>query len=74
MHSIAWTSRILSRALVAGITNYSVEANGKRRDPHLVYAVCGFPKDFSTYKYKKGQFGDDAWFAAKTKTAEVLGE
>lgn len=73
MHSISWTSRVVSRALLSGISNYYVENNSNRkRDSHLVYAVCGFPKDFSTAKFRKGQFGDDAWFAAKYKTVDVI--
>lgn len=75
MHSIAWTGRVVSRALLSGLTNYCVETNvNRKRDSHLIYAVCGFPKDFSTAKLRKGQFGDDAWFAAKYKTADVIGE
>lgn len=78
MHSIIWTGRVLSRALWSGITNYSqcsVEPNvNKKRDSHLVSAVCGFPKQFVNARLRKGQFGDDAWFSAKFKTADVIGK
>lgn len=80
MQSITWTGRIISRALWNGISNYSTAATdpnvpcAKRRDPHFLSAVSGFPKELGkTTKMKKGQFGDDAWFCAKVKAADVLG-
>lgn len=45
----------------------------KRREASFISAVCGFPKDFSRGRIRKGQFGDDAWFSAKFKTVEVIG-
>lgn len=75
MYSISWTGRVVSRVLLSGLTNYYVESNNNRlRESHLVYAVCGFAKDMANAKVRKCQFGDDAWFAAKTKTADVLGK
>lgn len=77
MHSLIWTGRVLSRALWSSITNYShsLEPNvNRKRDSHLVSAVCGFPKDFVNSGLKKGKFGDDAWFSAKYKTADVIGK
>jgi hypothetical protein len=79
MQSIGWTGRLLSRALWNGITNCSSnssEANliqQRKREPHFLSVVCGFPKDFAQSKQKKGQFGDDAWFSAKIKSSDVLG-
>lgn len=78
MHSIVYTGRLLSRAIWNGITNYttsSAEASvSRKREPHLVHAVCGFPKDFTQAILKKGQFGDDAWFHALSKTTDVIGK
>lgn len=77
MHSLIWTGRVLTRALWGSITNYShnIEPNvNRKRESHLVSAVCGFPKDFVNSRLKKGQFGDDAWFSAKYKTADVIGK
>ena len=81
MQSIGWTGRLLSRALWNGITNCSSNSSEsgaasnqqKKREPHFLSVVCGFPKDFAQAKQKKGQFGDDAWFSAKIKSADVLG-
>lgn len=77
MHSLVWTGRILSRALWNSITNYSNYADpnlSRKREPHILSAVCGFPKEFTNARLKKGQFGDDAWFSAKNKTADVVGK
>lgn len=79
MHGIAWTGRIISRALWNGLSNYSSNCSetnavlSKKKDTKLVSVVCGFPKDLVNTKVKKGQFGDDAWFSAKFKSADVLG-
>ncbi|EEB14038.1 5-azacytidine resistance protein azr1, putative [Pediculus humanus corporis] len=76
MHSLIWTGRVLSRALWSSITNdtHALESNvNRKRDSHLVSAVCGFPKDFFFSALRKGKFGDDAWFSAKYKTADVIG-
>ncbi|KAK9511516.1 hypothetical protein O3M35_000155 [Rhynocoris fuscipes] len=77
MQSITWTGRIISRALWNGINNYSsCESNAglqKKREPNILSVVSGFPKELSKSKVKKGQFGDDAWFSAKVKSADVLG-
>ena len=77
MQSIYWTGRLLSRAIWNGVSNYSVTAEpsiSKCREASLVSAVCGFPKDFARGRVRKGQFGDDAWFSAKFKAVEVIGE
>lgn len=76
MQSIVWTGRLLSRALWNGISNYSncAEPNVNRRhESRIVSAVCGFPKELAHARLKKGQFGDDAWFTAKYKSADVIG-
>lgn len=86
MQSIYWTGRLLSRALWNGIASYTacgaeqqtnagLAASSKaRREASLISAVCGFPKDFKRGRMRRGQFGDDAWFSAKFKTGEVIGE
>ncbi|KAH0560194.1 protein phosphatase PTC7 homolog [Cotesia glomerata] len=75
MQSIYWTGRLLSRALWNGISSYTTCADPvvKKREASLVSAVCGFPKDLSRGRIRKGQFGDDAWFTAKFKALEVIG-
>lgn len=76
MQSIYWTGRLLSRAIWNGISNYTACADpnvNKRREASFISAVCGFPKDFARGRIRKGQFGDDAWFSAKFKTVEVIG-
>ncbi|XP_014287398.1 protein phosphatase PTC7 homolog [Halyomorpha halys] len=78
MQAITWTGRILSRAIWNGINNYSTNCTEpspplKKYEPHILSVVSGFPKEISQTKLKKGQFGDDAWFTAKFKTADVLG-
>lgn len=86
MQSIYWTGRLLSRALWNGIASYNtscsteqqpnavVASSSRRREASFISAVCGFPKDFARSRIRKGQFGDDAWFTAKFRTAEVIGE
>ncbi|CAB0001231.1 unnamed protein product [Nesidiocoris tenuis] len=81
MQSITWTGRIISRALWNGISNYSTSSTDlsvsqlkNKREPHILSVVSGFPKELSkTTKFRKGQFGDDAWFSARVKSADVLG-
>ncbi|XP_074039517.1 protein phosphatase PTC7 homolog isoform X2 [Leptinotarsa decemlineata] len=76
MHSLLITGRLLSRALWNGITNVSTATDPSRQrktEPQLVSAVCGFSKRRKIQRLIKGQFGDDAWFTAKYKTADVLG-
>lgn len=76
MHSLWLTGRLLTRAIWNGISNYSQAAEGsvqRQTEPYLVSAVCGFPKEKIFKRLIKGQFGDDAWFTARNKSAEVLG-
>lgn len=77
MHTLWLTGRLLSRAIWNGIANISTAADPnlqRKTDPHIVSAVCGFPKERMIQRLIKGQFGDDAWFTAKYKTADVLGQ
>ncbi|KOX72941.1 Protein phosphatase PTC7 like protein [Melipona quadrifasciata] len=76
MQSIYWTGRLLSRAIWNGLSNYTACGDpnvNKRREASFISAVCGFPKDFTRGRIRKGQFGDAAWFSAKFKTVEVIG-
>uniref|UniRef100_A0A6M2DKC7 Protein phosphatase n=1 Tax=Xenopsylla cheopis TaxID=163159 RepID=A0A6M2DKC7_XENCH len=73
MQSICWTGRLLSRALRNGLSLSTLIDTNVKREPHFVSVVCGFPKDFSSASIRKGQFGDDAWFAAKNKCVDVIG-
>ncbi|KAL1494512.1 hypothetical protein ABEB36_010098 [Hypothenemus hampei] len=77
MHSLFVTGRLISRALFNGIHNsFSTATDPKlqlKTEPHLVSAVCGFSKERTIQRLVRGQFGDDAWFTAKYKSADVLG-
>ncbi|CAH0390608.1 unnamed protein product [Bemisia tabaci] len=76
MNSLVLTGRLLSRALWNGISSYSSVADpnvSRKREPCMLSAVCGFPKDFAKSVSLRGKFGDDAWFTAKSRTADVLG-
>lgn len=76
MHTLWLTGRLLSRAIWNGISNISTAADPnlqRKTDPHFISAVCGFPKEKRIERLIKGQFGDDAWFTAKYKAADVLG-
>ncbi|CAG7725362.1 unnamed protein product [Allacma fusca] len=46
---------------------------GLRIGPGFVSVVSGLPKDFSCSTFRRGQFGDDAWFIARTNNADVIG-
>lgn len=77
MNSLVLTGRLLSRALWNGISSYSSVADpnvSRKREPCMLSAVCGFPKDFAKSVSLRGKFGDDAWFTAKSRTADVLGK
>ncbi|XP_050311420.1 protein phosphatase PTC7 homolog [Anthonomus grandis grandis] len=76
MHSLFVTGRLLSRALLNGIHNFSTATDPKlqqKTEPHLVSAVCGFSKERKIQRLVNGQFGDDAWFKVHHKSADVLG-
>lgn len=76
MHSFLITGRLLSRAIWNGIANVSTAPDPsvqRKPEAHLVSAVCGFSKERKIQRLIKGQFGDDAWFTAKYKTTDVLG-
>ncbi|ODN05843.1 Protein phosphatase PTC7 [Orchesella cincta] len=39
----------------------------------FVSVVSGLPKDFASSHFRRGQFGDDAWFIARNTSADVIG-
>jgi len=55
------------------IKAFHSQLNEIKVGPGFVSAVSGLPKDFSTATFRQGQFGDDAWFIAKNKNADVIG-
>jgi len=40
----------------------------------FVSVVSGLPKDFASSHFRRGQFGDDAWFIARNTSADVIGK
>lgn len=44
-----------------------------RAGPGFVSVVSGLPKNFTSCRFRKGQFGDDAWFIARNTSADVIG-
>lgn len=81
MHSLWLTGRLLSRAIWNGISNFSTTAiDPKSPNTHnletsgLLSVVSGFSnKSKKTEQLIHGQFGDDAWFTVKTRSADLLG-
>lgn len=77
MHSLLVTGRLISRAFWNGIANVSATSDPnihRKPESQLISAVCGFSKERKIQRLIKGQFGDDAWFTAKYKSADVLGK
>lgn len=78
MHNLWTTGRILSRAIWNGISNISTATDPnlqRRQDSFLISGVSGFAKEKRiTKRLIQGKFGDDAWFTAKCRTADVLGK
>lgn len=74
MQSIALCGRFIARAFVTGIHS---EFQLKQRpiEPyHLVTGSYGFSKSLSKPQaFNKWTFGDDAFFIAKDKSADVIG-
>ncbi|KAI5694787.1 hypothetical protein M8J76_007080 [Diaphorina citri] len=78
MQSLTWTGRLISRALWNSLTNNKANepSNAKtiKKEAKLFSAVSGIPKDFSNNKmFQLNKYGDDAYFTARYKTADVLG-
>ncbi|KAH8041985.1 hypothetical protein HPB51_019726 [Rhipicephalus microplus] len=74
--------RILTRALANSVFSYSTCATSPdakyawaKGDLGLQTVTCGFPKERNRFSIGlgRGQFGDDACFAAKYKSFDVLG-
>lgn len=77
MQSLTWTGRLISRALWNSLTNNKANDPSNTRtkkEPYLFSAVSGIPKDISNNKmFQLNKYGDDAYFTAKYRTADVLG-
>ncbi|XP_064461225.1 protein phosphatase PTC7 homolog [Ornithodoros turicata] len=81
MQSVLMYGRLLTRALANGVFSYTSSGTEARHicgksDLRLHTATCGFPKEknrFSIGLSGRGQFGDDACFAVKYKSFDVLG-
>lgn len=70
----SWTTRWLSRALNQNWQAVTANAENKPRTySRFISVASGFPKNLGQSKYKPGKMGDDAWFIANTKSADVLG-
>lgn len=78
MQSLTWTGRLISRALWNSLTNNKANDPSNTRtkkEPYLFSAVSGIPKDISNNKmFQLNKYGDDAYFTAKYRTADVLGK
>lgn len=83
MQSVLMYGRILTRALANSVFSYSTCATSSdakyawaKGDLGLQTVTCGFPKERNRFSIGlgRGQFGDDACFAAKYKSFDVLGE
>ncbi|KAK8780304.1 hypothetical protein V5799_018357 [Amblyomma americanum] len=82
MQSVLMYGRILTRALANSVFSYSTcttSSDAKyawaKGDLGLQTVTCGFPKERKRFSIGlgRGQFGDDACFAAKYKSFDVLG-
>nr|XP_037283052.1 protein phosphatase PTC7 homolog isoform X1 [Rhipicephalus microplus] len=82
MQSVLMYGRILTRALANSVFSYSTCATSPdakyawaKGDLGLQTVTCGFPKERNRFSIGlgRGQFGDDACFAAKYKSFDVLG-
>ena len=77
MQSGALYGRLVARALVAGIHNeFQLKpGSAQQKQPlHLVTGSSGFSKSVAkTSVLNKWTFGDDAYFIARSKAADVIG-
>lgn len=69
MLSVLSCGRLLARAVIGGLSQTD------SRDYRLVSASFGYGKDFRKGILKKCLcYGDDAWFIARHRSADVLGK
>lgn len=76
MQSVALYGRLVARALVAGIHNeFQLKPGSSQKQPlHLVTGSSGFSKSVAKNSVlNKWTFGDDAYFIARSKAADVIG-
>lgn len=74
MQSVALYGRLVARALVAGIHNEFQLKPGQKQPLHLVTGSSGFSKSLTKNSVlSKWTFGDDAYFIARSKAADVIG-
>ncbi|KAL3857154.1 hypothetical protein ACJMK2_011849 [Sinanodonta woodiana] len=74
MQSIALFGRQIARAFITSIQS-EFRPNARPREPlHLVTGTAGFSKSLTKNQaFKKWTFGDDAYFIARNKVADVIG-
>ncbi|KAK7087157.1 protein phosphatase PTC7 homolog [Littorina saxatilis] len=77
MQSVALYGRLVARALVAGIHNEFQLKPGtstQKQPLHLVTGSAGFSKSVTKNSaFSKWTFGDDAYFIARSRAADVIG-
>ena len=77
MQSVALYGRLVARAIVSGIHNEFQLKSPREipKDPlQLVTGHSGFSKTLSPNTLRKWNFGDDAYFIARNKVADVIGK
>lgn len=83
MQSVLMYGRLLTRALANSVFSYTTCTSTSdaryawtKGDLGLQTATCGFPKERNRFSIGlgRGRFGDDACFAAKYKSFDVLGK
>ncbi|XP_029641640.1 protein phosphatase PTC7 homolog isoform X1 [Octopus sinensis] len=76
MQSVTLYGRLLARAFITGFHNeYQLKAREKPQELHLVTGASGFSKSTrpKSELLRKWTFGDDAFFIARNKVADVIG-
>ncbi|XP_064612186.1 protein phosphatase PTC7 homolog [Liolophura sinensis] len=75
MQSVALYGRLLARAIVTGIhSEIQLKSSVDRKELQFVTGASGFSKSLSKPQGpKKWTFGDDAYFIARDKVADVIG-
>lgn len=76
MQSVTLYGRLLARAIVTGFHNeFQIKPREKPKELHLVTGTSGFSKSAipKSELLRKWTFGDDAYFIARNKVADVIG-
>lgn len=77
MQSVTLYGRLLARAIVTGFHNeFQIKPREKPKELHLVTGTSGFSKSAipKSELLRKWTFGDDAYFIARNKVADVIGK